>query len=729
MTKNKQNLEIEKKKVPFNVLRKGVLVGILGVTMVTGAGLLTGCAGKKGEQGPAGTNGSTWLSGIETPTASQGTNGDFYFDTDDYNIYQKLEGGWTLIANIKGEKGDKGDTGATGPQGPAGEGGTSVYVGYDGYVWNGTERTEFQATNVTLGEDVVENTLELKDNRYFETSTISAGTKIVLMANYFEYINCTQYSSSVITELTTYVSENGKLDIGVINLSTGAYTLKTTEDVEEGINTLALDIEVAEGETLVLGGDTTTVDLYKTSGVEVDDEYGLFSTDLTNFTLSQTNEVNDKLIVNVKVNTQTIEETAIFPAMLTLAPEGTFANTSTFNPVTSTTSVFAYSTDGLFANKKITKIGVPVISLSTGTNANITIYKVASSTTSNFDTTYIEKYEVEIQNPTANKWCYGECNIEVGANEKLAIVYSADAFTCVYKLGQEGNNTEYAFVNNKGTAGNAYLLMDAYYENVVNGGSFSEHLQTLVTKNEEALLNIEKLQKQEELAEVLSDKNFSILGDSISTFVGYSNDSTNTNSTIGSNNIYYDTELAVTDTWWHQTAEITDMNVLVNNSYSGDTVENAKISRCVNLHDNTGDNAGTNPDIIAVYIGVNDIKNSASLTAETFKANYLTMIENMKNAYADSDIFLFTIPQYTYSRASRATITDEVLETFNDAIREIAEEKGCVLVDLFADSGITLANHKEYTLEGLHPTPEGMDLITECFWNVLYEAYVTNANN
>ena len=727
MTKNKQNLEIEKKKVPFNVLRKGVLVGILGVTMVTGAGLLTGCAGKKGEQGPAGTNGSTWLSGIETPTASQGTNGDFYFDTDDYNIYQKLEGGWTLIANIKGEKGDKGDTGATGPQGPAGEGGTSVYVGYDGYVWNGTERTEFQATNVTLGEDVVENTLELKDNRYFETSTISAGTKIVLMANYFEYINCTQYSSSVITELTTYVSENGKLDIGVINLSTGAYTLKTTEDVEEGINTLALDIEVAEGETLVLGGDTTTVDLYKSSGVEANDEYGLFSTDLTNFTLSQTNSINDKLIVNIKVETQTIEETAILPEILTLAPEGTFTS-STFRNVTSSTAVFAYSKQGLFANKTITKIGVPIDALSSGTNSNITIYKVAASQTSGFDATYIEKYEVEIQNPTANKWCYGECNIEVGTNEKLAIQYSADAFTCVYIADANGNSSDYAFLNNSGNLGNAYLLMDAYYENVVSG-NFNEHLQMLQNKNEEALLEIQKLQKQEELAEVLSGKNFSILGDSISTYKDYSNGtaSETTNNTITNNREWYVTQghaIGVENTWWKQLATVTEMNVLVNNSYSGDRVDSLGDERCVQLHDNTGDNAGTNPDIIAVYLGINDFNQGETLSG--FTESYTAMINTIKQNYSSSKVFLFThIPN--------GTKTDyALLEQFNEVIRGIAsadDNDNLYLVDLYNDSGFTTSNYTSLTFDGLHPNEKGMDLITECFWNVLYETYVTNANN
>lgn len=91
----------KKSKVSFNVLRKGTLCAVLGVAMLTGAGVLTGCRGK---QGPAGTAGSTWYSGTEC-SAEQGKLGDFFYDTDDCNIYQKVESGWTLISNIKGQSG------------------------------------------------------------------------------------------------------------------------------------------------------------------------------------------------------------------------------------------------------------------------------------------------------------------------------------------------------------------------------------------------------------------------------------------------------------------------------------------------------------------------------------------------------------------------------------------------------------------------------------------------
>ena len=110
-----------KKKVPFNVFKKGVVGALLGATILAGGVGLAGCGtegpqGPKGETGPAGTNGSTWYSGSQYDPA-QGVTGDFFFDTDDGSIYVKLASGWTAISNIKGPEGDPGEPGEDGKDG------------------------------------------------------------------------------------------------------------------------------------------------------------------------------------------------------------------------------------------------------------------------------------------------------------------------------------------------------------------------------------------------------------------------------------------------------------------------------------------------------------------------------------------------------------------------------------------------------------------------------------
>jgi hypothetical protein len=65
----------------------------------------------------AGANGATWLSGLGAPTSDLGSDGDYYLDTNNSEIYNKVSGTWTAIATIKGEKGDPGEQGPQGEQG------------------------------------------------------------------------------------------------------------------------------------------------------------------------------------------------------------------------------------------------------------------------------------------------------------------------------------------------------------------------------------------------------------------------------------------------------------------------------------------------------------------------------------------------------------------------------------------------------------------------------------
>lgn len=261
-------------------------------------------------------------------------------------------------------------------------------------------------------------------------------------------------------------------------------------------------------------------------------------------------------------------------------------------------------------------------------------------------------------------------------------------------------------------------------------------------------LDVEKLAA---LKEVLVGKNISIMGDSISTYEGYSNDATNTNSTIGDNAIYYTSERlkSVNDTWWMQTAKDTGMNVLVNNSWSGSKIFAEEDSagykdRAVNLHDNTGANAGTMPDVIAIYLGTNDY--NWKWEAGTYSADFITklvtdkgdgtytyaeptnvaeayfiMIHKITTTYPNADVFCMNLMPITWRTDEDAT---SELVKYNSNIRAIARCFGVNLVDLNAKSGITLENCETYTLDGGHPNGYGMDLMTAALEEALYYQYI-----
>ncbi|MBQ7345665.1 MAG: hypothetical protein IJW45_06360 [Oscillospiraceae bacterium] len=254
----------------------------------------------------------------------------------------------------------------------------------------------------------------------------------------------------------------------------------------------------------------------------------------------------------------------------------------------------------------------------------------------------------------------------------------------------------------------------------------------------------------------------SILGDSISTYQGVSND-VNANSTIGKNAVFYSEArddvasynyfVTRKDTWWQQAADTLDMDVLVNNSWSGsrvfgdgtDTTDPegtaplaAWKGRCMQLHDDAGTNAGTKPDIIAVYMGTNDIKahsgidtfgdNQAAMIAEgedtsdtDFQypfSKYVRMVYNILTTYSNAEVYLFTLlPHEGQTQVHRTAMTQ-----FNQSVRDLVtyyqgKGKAVYLVDLYNDSGITsdFSVIDRYLGNSLHPNDAGMDCITNCF--------------
>ena len=243
--------------------------------------------------------------------------------------------------------------------------------------------------------------------------------------------------------------------------------------------------------------------------------------------------------------------------------------------------------------------------------------------------------------------------------------------------------------------------------------------------------------------------NISILGDSISSYAGVSNGSAadTSNSTIKDNAVYYpnshSTTLAQNETYWGRIIAKYGMNLLVNNSASGsrvmedvDASRPAGIKRCIELHDNTGDDEGTNPDIIAVYMGTNDLtqkKDVGNVTEDTYTAvkdgegNYITpttftegyiiMLDKIKATYGTSKVFCFTLLPSDYN-------TDTLLNQYNARIRTIAAHYGFTVVDIAAGSGITRANNGKY-MDGSHPHANGHALLADTFEEALMLKYAT----
>ena len=318
----KEETKIKSKKSFF----KRTLIGALacGLIVTASVGTLAGCSGEDGKNG---ADGNTWKVEVGAPSATtEGKIGDMYLDKSTFNLYQKETSGWVLVGNVKG---------ATGTVGQSGQDGTSVYLGYDGYLWSGAEKTTFKIEDVSLDKDVVENTIGIEStmSNYFEGSYVDlSASTIALMANYKKTAKLTQYGGSTVSKIKVVAETAGKLYIGTAKVSdvVSARTAGTafTDNVEayevkSGLNEIELNLVVAEDETIVLGGNGS-VSLYVAKNIPVRDEEGNFALidgETHSEVIAETNGRQNTLAVQVTANFNVSSETAVFPEMLIWAPE------------------------------------------------------------------------------------------------------------------------------------------------------------------------------------------------------------------------------------------------------------------------------------------------------------------------------------------------------------------------------------------------------------------------
>lgn len=561
------------------------------------------------------------------------------------------------------------------------------------------------------------------------TKVIDLSTNTVaLMSNYMPLTGVTLYSNTSVSQIKLVSSGSGEIYVGtakvkdVVNARANGTELQISTEAYEvvaGENTVALNLNVGKDETVVISG---TVGIYYSAGSF--NEFTVINGEKSTDTLASENGTPCSLSIDVSASFNV--EYPAFEGVTGVACNAT---------VSDSVSPFVYDNRELFAGKTLTKLGIYVRTLEADVtnDQTMTLYIVDKNAKKN----YLDGIKITVTVPASefagmnkgsiNKWVYAtdfkDANgnslngIPLSENQTLAFgTPTGDTINWGY---QKTVYTDYMFTCNPGTPGNASLIFDPY---LISYQTKEQRIENMLLAEEEMAAELEYQQTLAQLSAALNGKSFSILGDSISTFKGYNTDSVNTNSTIGSNAVYYTGSncgiTSVDMTWWKQASAITSMNVLVNNSWSGDRVTTKAQDRCLQLHDDTGENAGTSPDIIAVYLGINDYDNKVSY--EDFAKAYDAMISKMVAKYGSADVYLFTL-------VPNKVRTDYAeLERFNDVIREAASDYGCTVVDLYYDSGITKDNCATYMgdSQALHPNPSGMDLITDCFVNALVENYV-----
>ena len=194
----------------------------------------------------------------------------------------------------------------------------------------------------------------------------------------------------------------------------------------------------------------------------------------------------------------------------------------------------------------------------------------------------------------------------------------------------------------------------------------------------------------------------SILGDSFSTFAGY----TPKDCVFYDSYVQWETGVkTVEDTWWMQVIRAFDAELGINNSVAGSMVSgNLSTSAMAEERIQALGENGL-PDLILVSAGCNDW--GFCVLPEEFESAYQTMLCRLKNTYPYAQIWCCTLPEGKEPEGEVFFNIDGTISKriYSDIIRDCVQKAEVHLADLEK-------YQKEYeTVDGVHPNKEGMKML------------------
>ena len=228
-------------------------------------------------------------------------------------------------------------------------------------------------------------------------------------------------------------------------------------------------------------------------------------------------------------------------------------------------------------------------------------------------------------------------------------------------------------------------------------------------------------------AERYDGKQFSILGDSISTFEGCNPE--------GYNLFYCGENCSATGvvsqerTWWYQVIHPLGGSLLVNNAWSGSRIARSPDqavqfpAACSDERTNGLHHGDIRPDVVIIFMGTNDwffevplktgiLSHIGTRRDDTeFGYAYDLTLKKLRANYPLAEVWCCTLGEAYIADHTEFAFpwghTGLPLSQYNQVIRKCAVRRKCRLVDL-------AALHEPYaSLDGAHPTAEGMTQIAD----------------
>ncbi len=201
-----------------------------------------------------------------------------------------------------------------------------------------------------------------------------------------------------------------------------------------------------------------------------------------------------------------------------------------------------------------------------------------------------------------------------------------------------------------------------------------------------------------------SGKLFSVLGDSISTYEGY---------TLAAA-VFYEPcfqkitgVTSVNDTWWMQVINGLGGILGTNNSYSGSTVYGTRPTAGCSDHRTSALSQNGTPDVILVNLGGNDW--GFSVPRKNFTKAYRQMLSKLTTLYPSAEIWCATLLQGRQVNHDIPPFFNvegcNPISTYNTIICKEATAAGCHVA--------TLGEEPYPAVDGVHPNRDGMTFIAQ----------------
>lgn len=340
-------------------------------------------------------------------------------------------------------------------------------------------------------------------------------------------------------------------------------------------------------------------------------------------------------------------------------------------------------------------------------NQNIYVYKFSKST---FETELIETFKASI---IGLNYFEFETPMEITSDYGLA-VKTEQKYIANYQ-DPNGNKVK-AYNVTSGTRFNA-LMCHKFTREATNINTIEEEIVKI----------------NDRLATDLKLSNFSVIGDSISSYAGK----------VPTGYAYWYPASDVqnySDMWWSILERETGLTLLKDAAWSGSGLRGSRTgsaqigcsqARCKDLGIWDGDTLITAPDIVIIYFGINefghligtyDAKTAMPTQDEllTFSEAYAVMLLNIKTTYPNAYIFCSTLyPRYKNDNDPSSPFdfpniasNGKTIEDYNDVIVELARAFSCEVIYM-ADANINRNNATTYLMDYLHPKKAGQKRMGE----------------